>query len=186
MAEDLTPADVSLYNPELTDTVENTRLLAAALQRIRTFCGWHVSPVRPAEWAVHGRGHDFIVVPTLKLVDIISITEDGVDVPLDEVELFTDEPGVIYKKSGRWCGRVEIEATHGFTAAEAMDWREEVLALIDRQIINIGTGAIGSLSGFEVDDVSMRWSGITDRSWGIAKQPLNESVLYQYRILPIA
>lgn len=186
MAEELTPADVSSYNPELTDVDENTRLLAAALQRIRTFCGWHVSPVEPAEWAVHGRNFDFIVVPTLKIVDIISITEDGVPVDLTNVVQYSDEPGVLYKKSGIWHGRVEIEATHGFTAAEAMDWREEVLALIDRQIINIGTGGNGPLSGLEVDDVSMRWSGITDRSWGIAKQPLNESVLYQYRILPIA
>lgn len=185
MAQELEIADVTAYNPTLTDEIENERLLAASLNRVRLFCGWHVSPVKEEAFAVQGRG-EYIVIPTLKVESIVSITEEGQVVPLDEVEQYTNEPGVIYRKDGYWCGRVEITVNHGFTADEAMAFREEVLGLIDRTVVNIGTGGTGPLSGLIVDDVEMRWSGITDRSWGIAKQPLNESVLYQYRLLPVA
>ena len=43
------------------------------------------------------------------------------------------------------------------------------------------------MSEHTVDDVTLRWNGLTDRMIGsIAKEPLDESVLYQYRLLPFA
>jgi hypothetical protein len=186
MAEELELADVVAYNPELIDPVENARLLATSLDKVRRYCGWHVSPVRSDTFVVDGGGWPYIVIPTLKVDSITSCTEDGVTVPVDEIEQYTNEPGILYRKDGFWRGRVVVTVEHGFAAAEAMAFREEVLALIDRTVASAGTGLSGQLTGIEVDDVSLRASGITDRSWGIAKQPMQESVLYQYRLIPVA
>ena len=187
MAEDLTPQDVEDYTQGrlLASDPETARMLAAALDRVRKFCGWHVSPVQVATATVRANGwHDFIVLRTLKVVDIADITEDGVAVDLSTIEQFTDEPGVLYKQHcARWCGTVTVNFTHGYTADEAAAFRDEVLGLIDRSSLNIGTGASGPLTEIHVDDVSYRWSGVTDRIAGIAKNPLDESVLYQYRLL---
>ncbi|WPH57638.1 hypothetical protein [Mycobacterium phage WXIN] len=187
MAEDLTPADVEAYTQGrlLASDPETARLLAASLDRVRRFCGWHVSPVQSNTESLDGEGWPYFVLPTRKVVDIVSITEDGNAVDLTTVRQKTDEPGVIYKRDAYWCGEIEIEYTHGYTADEAAAFRDEVLALIERTEMQQGTGAAGPLTGIEVDDVNMRWSGVMDRSWGIAKNPLNESVLYKYRILPV-
>lgn len=189
MAEDLEPADVAAYTEgRLSASDAGTqRALDAALARVRRWCGWHVTPVRPQAFTMHGSAHGYLVVPTLKLASVVSVTADGETVDLSDVEEYTGEPGVLYRKNGHWCAdRVEIEVTHGFTAAEAADFREAVLQLIDSTTLSIGTGANGPLTGKTVDDVEYRWSGITDRSWGIAKNPMNESVLYQFRLLPFA
>lgn len=187
MAEELTPQDVEDYTQGrlLADDDETERLLAASLDRIRRFCGWHVSPVKEDTAALRGSWHDYIVLPTMKVVSIESVKIDGRSIDPADIEQYTDEPGVLYRKNGHWCGRVEIEYHHGYTADEAMAFRDEVLSLIDSTEMNQGTGATGPLTGIEVDDVNLRWSGVMDRSWGIAKNPLNESVLYQYRIIPV-
>ena len=43
-----------------------------------------------------------------------------------------------------------------------------------------------TLTEKRVDDVELHWSGFVDRTFGIAKNPMNESILYQFRILPFA
>ncbi|QBI98660.1 head-to-tail adaptor [Mycobacterium phage Bobby] len=189
MAEDLTPEDVESYTRGRIskDDPETARALAAALQRARRACGWHVTPVQEETVSLHGTGHGFIVLPTLKPVELLSVTEDGREVDLDDLYFLSEEPGVLYKKCGWWCReKIEVTFTHGFTADEAVDFREAVLQVVDIAHIMIGTGAVGPLTGMEVDDVSLRWSGLVDRSWGIAKDPLRESVLYQYRLVAIA
>lgn len=169
------------------DDPETQRALDAALARVRRFCGWHVSPVMEQTFSVRGGGWNYIVIPTLKVASITSITENGQTVDLDDVEQYSGEPGVIYKKNcGRWCGRVEITVDHGFTAAEAEDFRGEVLALIDRNEVNRGTGGSGPVTEYEVDDIHLRWSASQERLMGIAKDPLNESVLYQFKLLAFA
>ncbi|ASD53416.1 head-to-tail adaptor [Mycobacterium phage Lucky2013] len=189
MAEELTTEDVDTYTQGRIDKddPETARALAAALSRARRACGWHVTPVVESTVRLHGSGHDFIVLPTLKPVELLSITEDGEEVDLDEVYFVSREPGVLYKKCGWWCrGPIEVTLTHGFTAEEAGDFREVVLQAVDVANLMVGTGATGPITGLEVDDVNMRWSGLVDRSWGIAKNPMLESVLYQYRLVAIA
>lgn len=188
MAEDLTPADVEQYTKgRLLASDPNTqRMLDAALDRARRFCGWHVTPVKTETITLPGSGFDFIVLPTLKVVSIDSITEDGATIDQADVEMFTGEPGILYKKRcRRWCGTVEITYSHGYTATEAAAFREAVLQLIDITSLSIGTGASGPLTDIEVDDVHYQWATGADHSYGIAKNPMDESPFYQYRILSI-
>ncbi len=188
MAEELTPQDVDDYTEGrlAADNPRTATLLAAALDKVRRFCGWHVSPIKDDVATLHTNGrHDFFVLPTLNIASITSITEDGQAVDLSTIEQVTGEPGVIYKQHGRrWCGTVVANYSHGYAAADAAAFRAEVLALVDRADLSMGTGASGPLTSIEVDDVRYGFSGVTDRIiGGVAKNPLDESVLYQYRLV---
>lgn len=165
---------------------------------MRRFCGWHVTPVLSTTLTLRGSGHHFIALPTLKIDTITSITECGVALDLTTIDQFDDEPGVLYKQythgyeygyfhpHGTWRGKVVITLTHGYAAAEAMAFREEVLALIDRSSMTIGSGGWGTPTEIKVDDVNTRWDEAPARILGaVSKNPLDASVLYQYRLLPI-
>lgn len=199
MAEDLTVADVDSYTRGRlpASDPETQRLLDAALARVRRFCGWHVSPVREDTVTVRPGGHDWtewIILPTLKVVSLTSITEDDQTIDPASIQQFTNEPGVLYKKRGcsfpfnprYWHPHYSVTVTfqHGFTADEAPDFRSEVLRLVDSTSLDVGMGDHGPLTEYRVDDVELHYSGVTDRLAGIAKNPLSESVLYQYRLLP--
>ena len=188
MAEELTIADVRAYVRGALDDIDDAevqRLLDSALAKARRFCGWHVTPVRESTVTLRERGYPYVVLPTLKLVSIDDVTEDGETVDPTEAEFFTEEPGVIYRGGcGFWRGKLSVTFTHGFTAAEAADFRAAVLELIDTTIASIGTGGSGPLAEYTVDDVTLRWNGVVDRYLGgMVKNPLDESVLYQYRLV---
>lgn len=203
MAEDLTPADVESYTNGrlLASDAEVQRALNAALARIRRYCGWHVSPVRtetltvdgPDEpdghWGHYGRyghygsGSQYLVLKTMHIVNLISITEHDEPTDLANVKKSADAPGILYKKRCPWaCGfsAIEVELEHGYTAAEAEDFREAVLALVDRASQSVGDAGGGAqLVEKEVDDVRYRWS---DK---VISLTLDESAVGQFRILPI-
>lgn len=199
MAEDLEPADVEAYtNGRLSASdPETARALAAALARVRRFCGWHVTPVLESDViTLDGSGNSWLALPTLKVVALNTITEQdrtGLAVAVDPVniQLSAESPGLIRKKLGRaWTygwSTIVVDFDHGYTADEAPDFRDIVLKLVDQASLNVGTGGQGPLTQKRVDDVIYRWSAVVDRLFGgFAKDPLSESVLYQYRLLGYA
>lgn len=185
MAEDLTPADVEAYTNGrlLASDPETLRGLNAALARVRRHCGWHVSPVRGDTVIFDGPGSAFIQLPTLKIVSIDSVTENGETTDVTDVVEVRDGPGIIAKRKSRWaCGfsAIEVEFTHGYAAADAEDFREAVLSLVDRASLSVGVeGGGAQLVEKEVDDVRYRWS---DKVVSIT---LDESAVSQFRILPL-
>lgn len=191
MAEDLTPADVERYTNGrlLASDPETQRGLDAALARIRRYCGWHVSPVRTETLTLdgpdrhYGPGGHYLVLKTMHIVDLISITEHDEPTDLTNVKESADAPGILYKKRCHWaCGfsAIEVELEHGYTAAEAADFREAVLALVDRASQSVGEAGGGAqLIEKEVDDVRYRWS---DK---VISLTLDESAVGQFRILPV-
>lgn len=200
MAEDLLPDDVESYTGGRlsADSDETQRALNAALARARRFCGWHVSPVK-TETIILDRpsSSSLLILPTLKIVTVNSITVDGNAVDLANVRTSSEAPGVLSTKDGftpwgGWhfwdsgLGRVSVNVSHGYTAEEAADFRDAVLQLIDISTLAIGTGGSGPLEEKQVDDVTYRWSRIPDRLVdSIARNPMDASILYQYRLLPI-
>lgn len=186
-----TPADVEAYTKgrlKATDP-EVVKMIARAWGKVRSFCGWHITPVKPETVTLDGTGYDWLILPTLKIVELVSVKEDGESIDLSTLRVKPGEGGTVYRRDGCWnpCSEYEIEFTHGFTPDEAADAIGEVLALLDAVSLTVGTGGMGPLTGMEVDDVRLNWSGIMDRSWGIAKNPLYESPLYFYRLrLPFA
>lgn len=195
MAEQLTVDDVEAYTEGrlLASDPETQRMLDAALSRARLWCGWHVTPVLTETLILDRPDSHILILPTMKIVTLTSIEVDGTVVDLSEVRYSREAPGCLARAdntcwSTAWgtngFGEIEVTLAHGYTAAEAGAFREAVLQMVDAAALSIGTGGIGPLTGKRVDDVELHWSGFVDRSWGIAKQPMNESVMYQYRLLP--
>lgn len=185
MAEDLTPADVEAYTNGrlLASDPETLRGLTAALTRVRHVCGWHVSPVRADTVIFDGPGNAFIQLPTLRIVSIDAVTENGEATDVAEVAEVREGPGIIAKTKSRWAygfSAIEVDFTHGYPAVEAEDFREAVLSLVDRASLSVGVeGGGAQLVEKEVDDVRYRWSD------NVVHTTLDEAAVSQFRILPI-
>ncbi len=113
---------------------ETERLLAAALGLARRYCGWHVTPVlEDDEVTLDGTGTCLLVLPTLKVVELTSITEDGVDLA-EGISQSARAPGCLFKESGglwtRGYSNIVVTYTHGYE--EAREWQSAVLSLVDR------------------------------------------------------
>lgn len=83
----------------------------AAQAAVRSYCGWHIAPVVAETVFVNGPGGHLLLLPTLKLVSVTTVTNDGAAVSDPE----WSENGMI-----RHCGwsrklrGVEVSFTHGF------------------------------------------------------------------------
>lgn len=201
MAEIMVPGDVEAYTQGRLNqsNPETQRALDAALAKARRYCGWHVSPVRQDTIIMDRPQWTILVLPTLHIVSVDSVTIDGVPVPLDNVRMSREAPGILATKDSRpWggypllrdpgYGAMSVTITHGYTAAEAADFREAVLRTIDTANLQVGTGVDGPVEEIKVDDVglSMPRRGGPDRlADTIARNPMDTSTLYQYRILAI-
>jgi len=126
--------DVELFTAgRLSADAESTAAsLAAVVAAARRYCGWHVTGEQTDTMTVDGDGGRLLLLPTLRLLDVASIVEDGVDVALDSVTWSTR--GVVTKNDyARWTRRsrgVTVTITHGFD--DAPDWNRAVLSAIDR------------------------------------------------------
>lgn len=87
----------------------------AACDEVRALCGWHVAPVVTEILTLDGPGSSRLILPTLRLVDLLSVTNDGVAVTDPQ----WSSSGVV---DGCWtCKRRGVVATieHGFERAPA-------------------------------------------------------------------
>lgn len=155
---ELTVADVAQYTSgrAASDDPETARLLAAGLDAARRFCGWHVTPVRVAdEVTLDGPGGKLLVLPTLALVELTSITEDGVALDV-AADLRVSPRGLVQKRScGLWCrhyGAIDVVMTHGYDEAAAFN--AAVLSMIDRMSLASTGGRLRVVGPFQYDDTS--------------------------------
>jgi len=137
--------------------------LDAVLAAARHHCGWHVSPVKTGDvLTLDGPGVSVLDLPTGKLNALTSVTED--ETALDVTKLTWSGRGLVRKKSGaRWsCHYRSIVATitHGFTEAEAADWRRAIVAMVDAvsQSLTAEAETSGALKRKKVDDTEYEWS----------------------------
>ena len=141
---ELSVDDVVAYtNGRLEDNDETARMLVAALAAARRYCGWHVTPVRDDVLTVDGPGRSVLSLPSLQLLEITALVEDGDT--LDVLDLRWSRPkGQVYKDNGCWWtgdwNAIEVSMTHGFETAP--DFNEAVLSLLDRTARGGSTGAI--------------------------------------------
>lgn len=112
--------------------LEAERLLDAGLAAARRWCGWHVTPEESHEVTLDGPGGQLLRLPTLRLVELGSVTEDGV--ALDAGDLEWSRIGLVRKRSGAlWTARlgaITVTMTHGFEVGT--DFEAAVLSVIDR------------------------------------------------------
>lgn len=108
---------------ELADTADLTAwetgdpalLLGAAESAVRDYCGWHIAPQRTEVVTVDGSGGRLQPLPTLHLVDVLTVTEDGTDV--DVTPGMWSAVGYLWRWQP-WTGTrrgIVAEITHGYT-----------------------------------------------------------------------
>jgi hypothetical protein len=117
----------------VSEDSETDRNLAAGLAVVQRWCGWHVTPVKEGhEVELDGPGGPLLRLPTLRLVELVGVIEDGATLSLDSLEW--SKTGLVRKKSGApWStklGAITVTMDHGF--AEAADFESAVLSYVDR------------------------------------------------------
>ena len=144
----LTTADVAAatHGRLAENDPETARLLEVGLAAARRWCGWHVTPEQEDTKILNGRGGYSLRLPTMRLVSLTSIVEEGV--PLDLAYLDVSEDGRVEKlyrygydylgfgdlyPTRQWSirlGGIEVTMTHGFDTAPEFD--AAVLSYIGR------------------------------------------------------
>ena len=182
---ELTPSDVETYTGgRLGDDATTAQLLASALAAARRYCGWHVNPVRvDDEVTVDGTGGWVLSLPTMNLLSVREVDEDGITWGPEELRISRTRGTVTKRSGGRWTaayGAVTAVMTHGFTNAEAAEWRQGVLRLTDlmaRESSDQRDSA--ALIRKRVDDVEYQWAATL-----ISTDARLAALFSAYRILP--
>lgn len=157
-----------------SDDPEVERMVDAALVTARRYCGWAVTPVIVDDAVtLDGPGSRILTLPTRKLVTLTSISENGTPLSLSSLSVTpgggpgaTSRPAAVRKdtsgRSGWWGDRyqsIDVVMTHGYSEAEAADWRYAVLSMVDEmaQVQMSGTSERDIVSK-KVDDVTYHWA----------------------------
>lgn len=101
-------------------------LAEAALARVwgavRDHCEWHVTPVKRETLVVDGTGGPILQLPTLRLVEVYEVRENGEVLDPSAVQWSAD--GSLRKSSGRWSDRwrgIEVDVEHGYASVDGLD-----------------------------------------------------------------
>lgn len=177
--------DVIAYtNGTLADDDETARMLAAALAAARTYCRWPVTPVVTDDVVtLDGPADQLLALPTMQLVDLTELTENGVAADVDTL-LWQPAPvgrpvrATVYKPFGAYwtgCrGEITVTMTHGFDTAD--DFNAAVLDAVAR-MATAKSRADPALIEKRVADVDYRWSET------VAAAIFDESLLGPYRLV---
>ena len=159
MAE-IAPSDLpAAVMARFTDQDAAQAAIDTALVAARRYCGWTVSPVVANDVVtVDGSGGQVLSLPTLNLLSVSSIDEDGIEHAA--ADLRVSKLGLVRKRSGgRWTsayGAVTATMTHGYTETEAADWRRAVIGLVDAWS-QTAARTDGELKRKKVDNVEYEW-----------------------------
>lgn len=170
-------ADVERYTSGrlAASNAETQRLLSAGLTAARRFCGWHVTLAENYEVTLDGPGSTLLVLPTLKLVKLSGVVDDGLTLNVD-TDLRVSARGLVSKRSGaRWSrhfGAIKVTMDHGFDEAE--DFNSAVLSFVDRSSFAATGGRPNQVGPFRYDPEVMAAAS--------AFNAVERSLLEQYRL----
>lgn len=136
----------------------------ATVADVRAFCGWHIAPEVTETLTLDGPGAPILVLPTLRVVDLTSISDDG--------SVVTDPEWSATGMVRRYCWThkfrgIEATLTHGFE-----EWPAELLAVMTEL-----AGASASLAG--VKTVAAGSHQVTFES---SMRPSQRDVLGRYQL----
>lgn len=153
---ELTPVDVEKYTGGRLDRddPETERLLNLALRAARRRCGWHVYPTRADTLNLDGPGGRLLALPTLRLVELTEVVEDGTT--LDVAALEISRRGMVRKAAGSYWterfGGLVVKMTHGFSDTDgAEDFQGAVLSIVDRASFAPAGGRARVIGPFQYD-----------------------------------
>jgi hypothetical protein len=194
---ELSTSDVEQYTGGLlaANNSETQRMLDTALSVARRDVRWFVSPIVVGDVVtLNGTGCNRLRLPTKQVIQLDSITNDGVTLdPVNDVTLDCETPNLLYINTGVWSRNVNgvvvtmdhgypenqaaATAIAGYKGSVAADWRQAILALVANiSQINAAGRADSELASKQVDDVIYQWGDVP----GMASI---EPVLAKYRLL---
>lgn len=130
------PAD-TYPHPEPPAGTPKDEKWAEAVGVVRDYCRWHVAPEVTEEVTVDGPGGAVLHLPTLRLVELSSITNDGE--PVADPDWLTS--GMV---RGCWTGRgrgVVATMTHGLHA-----WPDDLLKVVREVAASVVQPGIAQIS----------------------------------------
>lgn len=179
-AGNLTPDDLEAFTNGRLDAedADTARKLRAALAAARNFCGgWHVAPERTETLTLDGPGTAVLSLPSRNIVSITSITDAGVAVPIDSVDV-SKRLGLIEKQScalwSRRYGSIVIALTHGFSGESAADFEHAVLSAAEQMSAKHRRST--DMKRARIDDVEYEW-------YQEAQRLLDHSLLAPYQLI---
>ncbi|AIT14516.1 head-to-tail adaptor [Mycobacterium phage Carcharodon] len=151
--------------------------IEAARAAVRAYCGWHVTPVNTDEvLTLDGPGGPVLFIPTLRLLSLAEVVEDGVSVDVSTVRAAAD--GRVRKRDGTWWtdeyGSITVKVTHGYDEVPNFDRAVEALAASFAGARRNDPTLVEK----QVDDVRYRW----DMSSGVVAAVCASYGLDMYRL----
>lgn len=173
-------------------------LLADASAAIRRYCGWHISPVIAEDVVLDGSGSTSQRLPSLRVVEIVAVTNAGQELDVSKLEWSTDGfmrlgmPGrhygygggsaYGYGYGGGWTSHlrgVEVSYRHGFDPADVGQLAALTCTLVARSIAS----PRGYLTGESVGSVSLSYGGTADdRPSSMSLLGYEQQLLDNYRL----
>lgn len=122
-------------------------MLDGAIEAVIEYCGWHIAPVVSELVTVDGSGTALQPLPTLNLLAVDSIEENGRSLDVSQVDWSTN--GLVEKRSGgRWTGRrrgVTFGISHGYAAAPR--WLVTLICAAAGRAFNTPLGRVQETAG---------------------------------------
>ena len=145
----------------------------AGVGLIRTLCQWHIAPVMEA--TVRFTSGGIFTLPTLKLVELVSLTSEGV--PLDVSKIDVDDTGTIQwcERSSRKRGGLVVTFRHGHETAPP-----ELIPLAARLQRTLSDGVMTT----RVGNISVTPAAVSAATEGL--EPHIAAILARYTLPPLS
>lgn len=146
-----------------TDTTQAT--IDAVVSNIRRLCGWHVFPVATEDVVIPYRGDDYILAPTMRLVEVISAECSGSEISAENMDAYPHgEISLHHRPAGapwRIPKQLHLTMKHGYELEDVAS----LLGVIIQMIARAGDTTASGDANLSVGNVSYTLaSGITPKS----------------------
>jgi hypothetical protein len=174
--QNFTKGQIESSDPRVTDA------LKAVTSSIRKEAGWHIGPLVEAHsLTLDGPGGRKLHLPTLRLKNLISVTDVGVAVDLAGDSHDWSELGLVEKRDGTfWTDRyrkIVAVMDHGFE--DISDLKFLTLSLVSRGLSS-PLGATREQAG----SMSIQWAtAVPGVSGGLVPIPSEQRIMDRYRLV---
>ncbi|WP_069164907.1 hypothetical protein [Nocardia altamirensis] len=168
----------------LTDYENGSPALALAIANalVRDWCGWHIAPTLTETLVVDGSGATVQMVPTLHLLDVHAITENGR--PVDLTRIAWSQAGYLRRKNA-WTSRergMRVELTHGWPTVPPVV-TAVVLGIAKRAKDTPASAVRARTAGPFSEQLTVAADGSIG---GVALTEVEQHLLARYRVVPVA
>lgn len=162
---------------------EEEAIVRQAQSAIRRYCGWHIAPVVMETLTLDGPGGRHLWLPSLRVNDIVSVTNAGTSVDLT-TGLDWSASGYLELRSGCWSHRprqIVVELNHGF--ADIPGELVEAVVSVASRAASSPAGAVEESTG----PFRAKWSAVAPGvAGGIALLQHERDMLDLYKLPPRA